>query len=150
MPSRYNNTTDCKRIDRSYRFRFASAPPFRSKFECPFSPVIRSKTVATLRLRLVARPDKPVAQLLAQLDLALPTAPRIIQNVVGQTSQPGIGQSGLGIRGYRCSFWRIRQERCDRAMVAPIGSILGNVTDKGTLAFDRTDTFSDESALRSL
>ena len=35
-----------------------------------------------LRLRLVARPDKPVAQLLASLGLALPTSPKIIQNVM--------------------------------------------------------------------
>lgn len=35
-----------------------------------------------LRLRVVARPDKPVAQLLAHLGLALPNSPKIIQNVV--------------------------------------------------------------------
>jgi hypothetical protein len=35
-----------------------------------------------LRMRLVARPDKPVAELLAHLGLALPTSPKIIENVV--------------------------------------------------------------------
>lgn len=37
-----------------------------------------------LRLRVVARPDKPVAELLAHLDLQLPKAPKIVQNVVPQ------------------------------------------------------------------
>jgi transposase len=35
-----------------------------------------------LRLRVVARPDRPVAELLHHLGLALPSAPKIVQNVV--------------------------------------------------------------------
>ncbi len=35
-----------------------------------------------LRLRVVARPDRPVAELLVRLGLELPTAPKIVQNVV--------------------------------------------------------------------
>ena len=35
-----------------------------------------------LRLRVVARPDRPVAELLHRLGLELPTAPKIVQNVV--------------------------------------------------------------------
>lgn len=37
-----------------------------------------------LHLRIVARPDKPVAVLLAHLGLELPNAPKIIQNVVSK------------------------------------------------------------------
>ena len=39
-----------------------------------------------LRLRVVARPDKMVAELLARLGLELPHAPKIVQNVVPQTA----------------------------------------------------------------
>jgi transposase len=39
---------------------------------------------AELRLRVVARPDKPVAELLQHLGLQLPHAPKIVQNVVPQ------------------------------------------------------------------
>ncbi len=35
-----------------------------------------------LRLRVVARPDRPVAELLVRLGLELPSAPKIVQNVV--------------------------------------------------------------------
>jgi transposase len=35
-----------------------------------------------LRLRVVARPDRPVAELLHRLGIHLPTAPKIVQNVV--------------------------------------------------------------------
>lgn len=35
-----------------------------------------------LRLRVVARPDRQVAQLLARLGLEPPTAPKTVQNVV--------------------------------------------------------------------
>jgi transposase len=35
-----------------------------------------------VRLRVVARPDRPVAQLLAHLGLDLPRAPKVVQNVV--------------------------------------------------------------------
>ena len=44
--------------------------------------VIPVKNRVQLRMRLVARPDKPVAELLAHLGLALPTSLQIIQNVV--------------------------------------------------------------------
>jgi transposase len=44
--------------------------------------ILPVKNRGQLRLRVVARPDKPVAQLLAHLGLALPTSPKIIQNVV--------------------------------------------------------------------
>jgi hypothetical protein len=37
-----------------------------------------------LRLRVVARPDKQVAELLQHLGLQLPHAPKIVQNVVPQ------------------------------------------------------------------
>jgi hypothetical protein len=35
-----------------------------------------------VRLRVVARPDRPVAELLVRLGLDLPSAPKIVQNVV--------------------------------------------------------------------
>ena len=41
-----------------------------------------SDEVTDLRLRVVARPDAQVAQLLARLGLELPTAPKLIENVV--------------------------------------------------------------------
>jgi hypothetical protein len=44
--------------------------------------ILPVKNRGQLCLRLAARPDKPGAQLLADLGLALPTSPRIIQNVV--------------------------------------------------------------------
>jgi len=44
--------------------------------------ILPVKNRGQLRMRLVARPDKPVAELLAHLGLALPTSPKIIQNVV--------------------------------------------------------------------
>ena len=45
-----------------------------------------SETTRELRLRVVARPDRPVAELLHRLGLALPTAPKTVQNVVEKTS----------------------------------------------------------------
>jgi len=42
----------------------------------------QSDTVQDLRLRVVARPDRPVAELLHRLGLHLPTAPKYVQNVV--------------------------------------------------------------------
>lgn len=39
---------------------------------------------AELRLRVVARPDQPVAELLQHLGLQLPHAPKIVRNVVPQ------------------------------------------------------------------
>ena len=44
--------------------------------------ILPVKNRGQLRLRVVARPDKPVAQLLAHLGLALPNSPKIVQNVV--------------------------------------------------------------------
>ena len=44
--------------------------------------ILPVKSRGQLRLRVVARPDKPVAQLLADLGLRLPNSPKIIQNVV--------------------------------------------------------------------
>jgi hypothetical protein len=44
--------------------------------------ILPVKNHGQLRLPVVARPAKPVAQLLAHLGLALPTSPKIIQNVV--------------------------------------------------------------------
>jgi len=35
-----------------------------------------------VRLRVVARPDRPVAELLVRLGLQLPSAPKLVQNVV--------------------------------------------------------------------
>jgi hypothetical protein len=44
--------------------------------------VLPTATTGEVRLRLVARPEKPLANLLAHLDLELPRAPKIIENVV--------------------------------------------------------------------
>lgn len=41
-----------------------------------------SQETRELRLRVVARPDRPVAELLVRLGLELPSAPKIVQNVV--------------------------------------------------------------------
>lgn len=35
-----------------------------------------------VRLRVVARPDRPVAELLVRLGLELPSAPKLVENVV--------------------------------------------------------------------
>ena len=43
---------------------------------------IQSQETREMRLRVVARPDRPVAELLARLGLELPSAPKIVQNVV--------------------------------------------------------------------
>jgi transposase len=45
-----------------------------------------SEATCELRLRVVARPDRPVAELLHRLGLELPTAPKTVQNVVDKTS----------------------------------------------------------------
>jgi hypothetical protein len=42
------------------------------------------ETMRELRLRVVARPDRPVAELLHRLGLDLPSAPKIVQNVSGE------------------------------------------------------------------
>ncbi len=57
--------------------------------------------VREIRLRIVSRPDPPVAELLARLGLDLPNAPKIVQNVVDKngisTAQP-IENQGNGFR----------------------------------------------------
>lgn len=47
-------------------------------------PVKETESQATreVRLRVVARPDRPVAELLVRLGLELPSAPKTVQNVV--------------------------------------------------------------------
>jgi len=42
----------------------------------------RSQNTREVRLRVVARPDRPVAELLVRLGLELPSAPKAVQNVV--------------------------------------------------------------------
>jgi hypothetical protein len=43
---------------------------------------IESQPMREVRLRVVARPDRPVAELLVRLGLELPSAPKMVQNVV--------------------------------------------------------------------
>ena len=45
-----------------------------------------SDATRELRLRIVARPDRPVAELLHRLGLELPSTPKIVQNVVEKTA----------------------------------------------------------------
>jgi transposase len=47
--------------------------------------VLPTRDGARVRLRVVARPEKPLAELLAHLGLALPNAPKILANVVPKT-----------------------------------------------------------------
>ena len=51
-------------------------------------PVRETQTGETrqMRLRVVARPDRPVAELLTRLGLELPNAPKILKNVVEKTA----------------------------------------------------------------
>lgn len=42
----------------------------------------QSQNTREIRLRVVARPDRPVAELLLRLGLDLPAAPKAMQNVV--------------------------------------------------------------------
>jgi transposase len=42
----------------------------------------QSQQTREVRLRVVARPDRPVAELLVRLGLDLPSAPKVVQNVV--------------------------------------------------------------------
>ena len=42
----------------------------------------QSQQPREFRLRVVARPDRPVAELLVRLGLDLPTSPKVMQNVV--------------------------------------------------------------------
>jgi transposase len=46
-----------------------------------------SQQTREMRLRVVARPDRPVAELLARLGLELPSAPKIVQNVVEKNGE---------------------------------------------------------------
>lgn len=50
----------------------------------PVKTAENSEGPAELRLRVVARPDKPVAELLAHLGLELPQMPKIVENVVAK------------------------------------------------------------------
>lgn len=45
-------------------------------------PVKRGESTAEVRLRVVTRPERRVAELLARLDLRLPTRSRVVENVV--------------------------------------------------------------------
>jgi hypothetical protein len=44
--------------------------------------VLPTADIGELRMRTVARPEKPLAQLLAQLGLDLPRTPKVLENVV--------------------------------------------------------------------
>jgi transposase len=46
-----------------------------------------SQQAREVRLRVVARPDRPVAELLVRLGLELPSAPKIVQNVVEKNGE---------------------------------------------------------------
>jgi transposase len=46
-----------------------------------------SQCTRELRLRVVARPERPVAELLTRLGLELPSAPKLVQNVVEKNSR---------------------------------------------------------------
>jgi len=48
--------------------------------------VLPTAEAGEVRLRVVARPEKPLARLLAQLGLELPSAPRLVENVVPKTA----------------------------------------------------------------
>lgn len=49
-------------------------------------PVREAEATRELRLRVVARPDRPVAELLHRLGLELPRAPKVVQDVVEKTA----------------------------------------------------------------
>ena len=53
----------------------------------PVRPDPAASQTHEVRLRVVARPDRPVAELLHRLGLNLPTAPKVVQNVV-EKNQP--------------------------------------------------------------
>ena len=46
-----------------------------------------SQQTRDLRLRVVSRPDRPVAELLTRLGLDLPTTPKMVQNVVEKNAR---------------------------------------------------------------
>jgi len=63
--------------------------------------VLPTKEAGEVRLRVVAKPEKPLAQLLAHLGLQLPRVPKIIENVVQKIApsktQPIANQAKLSI-----------------------------------------------------
>jgi hypothetical protein len=48
--------------------------------------ILPVKNGTELRLRVVARPDKAVQELISHLGLELPSAPKMIQNVVSKNN----------------------------------------------------------------
>jgi ABC-type Fe2+-enterobactin transport system substrate-binding protein len=50
--------------------------------------ILPTQQAGELRLRVVARPEKPLAQLLARLGLSLPNLPKTIANVVQKSTVP--------------------------------------------------------------
>lgn len=48
--------------------------------------ILPTRPAGEIRLRVVARPEKPLAQLLAHLGLELPQTPKIMENVVPKTT----------------------------------------------------------------
>ena len=50
--------------------------------------ILPTRAEGELRLRVVARPEKALAQLLAHLGLDLPRIPKTLPNVVPKTSHP--------------------------------------------------------------
>jgi transposase len=65
---------------------------------CSMDVILPTKTGTNLRLRVVSRPEKPIAVLLDRLGLPLPSRPKMIKNVV-QNSAPlhvtFLGNSGF-------------------------------------------------------
>lgn len=61
--------------------------------------VLPTREVGEVRLRVVARPEKALAQLLAHLGLDLPQKPKLVENVVPKTApsrtQPRTNQAAL-------------------------------------------------------
>ena len=47
--------------------------------------VLPTQEAGEIRLRIVAKPDKPLAQLLVRLGIELPNVPKVIANVVPKT-----------------------------------------------------------------
>lgn len=48
--------------------------------------VLPTQKSGEIRLRVVAKPDTPLAQLLVRLGIELPNVPRVIANVVPKTT----------------------------------------------------------------
>ena len=53
---------------------------------CSMDVVLPTAEAGEVRLRVVARPEKPLARLLAQLGLELPSVPKLVTNVVPKTA----------------------------------------------------------------